>query len=266
LVDESSVDDVTVIVPTRHEAGNVAVLAHAVGALLDPLFEWHLIFVDDSDDETVDVLTALVLDEPRVSFIHRPPGDRAGGLSGAVLRGLAASDSRFVAVMDADLQHPPAVLLPLLAPLGAGSADIVVATRYRDGGSPGGLAGPGRRAVSAGARALVHLMLPSVRRVSDPLGGLFAFDRSVVDGVELRPSGFKILLEVLARGRWDTVAEVPYEFAPRLEGASKANVREGLRFLRHLGRLWTEMPSLNLSGAHTRPVSLAVARHRHLPT
>ena len=230
-------NDVTVIVPTRHEAGNVAVLAHTLSVLLSPSWAWQLIFVDDSDDETVDVLASLAAEDDHITFIHRAPGERDGGLSGAVLCGLAASDSRFVAVMDADLQHPPAVLPSLLAPLGAGSADIVVATRYREGGSPGGLAGPGRRAVSAGARRLVHLLLPGVRSVSDPLGGLFAFDRSVVAGIDLRPSGFKILLEVLARGHWQAVAEVPYEFAPRLEGASKAGLREGLRFLRHLTRL-----------------------------
>jgi dolichol-phosphate mannosyltransferase len=242
------VDDVTVIVPTRHEAGNVAILAHTISALLGA-YHWQVVFVDDSDDDTVDVLTGLAAEDPRFVVIHRPPGEREGGLSGAVLRGVAETSSRFVAVMDADLQHPPAVLIPLLAPLAAGSADIVVGTRYRDGGSPGGLAGPGRRAVSSGARTLVRAAFPSLRAVSDPLGGMFAFDRSVVAGVDLRPEGFKILLEILVRGRWGRVAEVPFEFAPRHEGASKAGFREGMRFLRHLGRLWADAPTVGLEGS-----------------
>jgi dolichol-phosphate mannosyltransferase len=248
------VDGVTVIVPTRHEAGNVTVLAQTIGSLLEPMgWDWRVLFVDDSDDDTVSVLEALAASDPRIGFIHRDPGDRAGGLSGAVLCGLAGTTSRCVAVMDADLQHPPAVLVPLLAPVVRGTADIVVATRYCDGGSPGGLAGPTRRAVSSGARALVRATFPRLRPVSDPLGGFFAFDRSVVDAVEMRPSGFKILLELLVRGRWSALAEVPYEFAPRHEGRSKASLKEGMRFLRHVGRLWVDAPTVAVSGA---PVSL----------
>jgi len=228
------VDGVTVIVPTRHESGNVTILAQTIAVLLEG-WDWHLLFVDDSDDDTPSVLASL--SSPRIGFIHRPPGDRAGGLSGAVLRGLDATSTPLVAVMDADLQHPPAVLVPLLTPLAAGTADIVVATRYRDGGSPGGLAGPSRRAVSSGARALVRTLFPRLRPASDPLGGFFAFRRSVVSGVDLRPTGFKILLELLVRGRWSSLVEVPYEFAPRLEGTSKASMREGMRFLRHAAGL-----------------------------
>ncbi|MHB8465559.1 MAG: glycosyltransferase [Acidimicrobiales bacterium] len=238
--------DVTVIVPTRHEAGNVTVLAHAVASLLDP-WTWQIVFVDDSDDSTVDVLRDLAARDRRIRVIHRSPGDRDGGLSGAVLRGVASTHSRFVAVMDADLQHPPEVLPSLLAPLGAGSADIVVATRYRDGGSPGGLAGPGRRAVSAGARSVVRALFPPLRAVSDPLGGFFAFDRAGIADAELRPEGFKILLEVLVRGQWGAVTEVPYAFAPRIDGQSKASLREGMRFARHLGRLWVDVPAFDLS-------------------
>jgi glycosyltransferase involved in cell wall biosynthesis len=232
------VADVAVVVPTRHEAGNVTVLVDAIGALLDlAALSWQILFVDDSDDQTIEELDQLAAGDGRVRVIHRAPGERHGGLSGAVLLGCERSDSRFVAVMDADLQHPPAVLPKLLAPLVAGTADVVVATRYREGGSPGGLAGPMRRAVSAGGRELVRVCFPTVRPVSDPLGGFFAFDRAVIDGVELRPEGFKILLEILVRGRWSRVAEVPFEFAPRLGGVSKAGLREGMRFLRHVGRL-----------------------------
>ena len=73
--------------------------------------------------------------------------------------------------------------------------------------------------------------------MSDPLSGFFALHRSVVDGIELRPHGFKILLEILARGRWARVQEVPFVFGNRMSGDSKASVSEGMRFARHLARL-----------------------------
>ena len=230
--------NVVVLVPTRHEAGNVTVLAQALSDVLGPTgLDWGVVFVDDSDDETVDVLRGLAARDPHVGVVHRPAGARDGGLSGAVLAGVAATSSRWIVVMDGDLQHPPAVVPALLAPLVAGTADVSVASRYCPGGSPGGLSGPVRKFVSSSSRTLVRTAFPRVRGVTDPLGGFFAFERSVVSGVELRPEGFKILLELLARGRWDRVAEVPFAFASRLDGASKASVREGLRFLRHVARL-----------------------------
>lgn len=250
--------DVTVIVPTRQEAENVTALATRVTAVLarSPL-DWELVFVDDSDDETVAVLAGLAAARPPVSVVHRPPADRMGGLSGAVLAGLAGTSSRWVAVMDADLQHPPETLVALLHPLMAREADVAVASRYCPGGSPGGLSGPWRTAVSAGARAAVRTVFPQLRSVSDPLGGFFAFDRVVVDGVGLRPEGFKILLEVLVRGRWSQVAEVPFAFAARRDGRSKAGVREGMRFVRHVGRLWMAGGETGLGGPGAVPVGLS---------
>jgi dolichol-phosphate mannosyltransferase len=239
--------DVTVVVPTRHERGNVAALAARLAGSLDPTgIDWRLLFVDDSDDDTPDVIASLP--SPRVGVLHRPPAERTGGLSGAVMAGVAATTSRWVAVMDGDLQHPPEAVGQLLEPLRSGTADLVVASRYVAGGSPGGLAGPWRLFVSGAARRAAHLVFPRSRRVSDPLGGFFAFDRAVVEGVSLRPHGFKILLEVIVRGRWSQVAVVPYRFAARVDGRSKAGLREGMRFVRHVCQLWVDAGQTGLSG------------------
>lgn len=254
--------DLTVIVPTRHEAGNVAVVARRVAAALpDPGLRWQLVFVDDSDDDTVRVLSGLAASSPAIEMIHRRPGDRAGGLSGAVLAGLAATSSRWVAVMDADLQHPPELLALLLEPLMGGVADIAIASRYLPGASPGGLSGSWRKAVSAAARGAAWAALPRVRGVSDPLGGFFAFDRAVVTGVDLRPLGFKVLLEVLVRGRYERVAEVPYRFDTRSADRSKAGLVEGVRFGRHVGRLWRTAGRPEVAAA--RPV--VIPAHRSVP-
>src|SRR5205085_680624 len=113
--------------------------------------------------------------------------------------------------------------------------DVVVASRYVPGGSASGLDGPLRQLFSRGLRVLSKLAFPRrLRTISDPLGGFFLVRRSVVDGVALRPIGYKILLEILVRCPWQSSAEVPYAFQPRAAGTSKANLAQGLTFLEHL--------------------------------
>jgi dolichol-phosphate mannosyltransferase len=228
---------VSVIVPTRNEAPNIAVLVDRLSRALTAGPAWEVLFVDDSDDDTPATIAALGEADPTVRLHHRPPGRRPGGLGGAVQDGFAAAAGDLIVVMDADLQHPPEVVPRLLEVLRDGSADLVVGTRYRGGGETDGLSGPWRRGVSAGSRRLVHALLPRSRPLSDPLSGLFAFDRSVVDGVHLEANGFKILLEVVAKGHWDRAADLAYHFDERHAGVSKASLHEGWLFTQHLARL-----------------------------
>jgi dolichol-phosphate mannosyltransferase len=229
--------DVVVLVPTRHEAPNVAALAERVEIALEATgLRWRIVFVDDSDDETVAVLAGLAAVSDRVSVLHRAPGERHGGVAGALFAGLAVAESRWVAVMDADLQHPPELLVDLLQPLRAGTAQVVVGSRYM---APvgAGRSGRVRPAVSAVARRSVRAALPRARAVTDPLGGFFAFDRGVVDDVAVRPDAVRLLLEVLVRGRWSLVAEIPYVLADRMAGRSKAGPDEGWRLAWQVARL-----------------------------
>jgi len=137
-------------------------------------------------------------------------------------------------VLDGDLQHPPELLPELVAVGESSGADLVVASRYARGGSSGGLAGPVRRAVSRLSGLTARALFPGrLRGVSDPMSGFFLIRRSLV-GADLRPDGYKILLELAVRCRPSGTAEVPYVFQPRFAGASKASFAEGLRFLRHL--------------------------------
>src|ERR1700674_3968020 len=112
--------DVVVLVPTRHEASNVTAVAQRVETTLAATgLSWRLVFVDDSDDETVAVLAGLAAVSCHISVLHRPPAERGGGLAGAGLARPGVAESRWVAVMDADLQHPPELLAELLQPLQA---------------------------------------------------------------------------------------------------------------------------------------------------
>lgn len=230
----------SVVVPTRDEAQNVEQLVLRTAAALDPSpWSWELVLVDDSDDDTPARARALARDGAPVRVLHRQRGERVDGLSGAVSNGFQSAYGQLLAVMDADLQHPPE-LLPALVSAVVDGADVAVGSRYCSGAASdatAGLDGPWRRWVSRACRIPVWLVWPRLRPVRDPLAGFFVVRRSVLSEVELRPTGYKILLEVLARGRWRTTVEVPYRFAPRAAGTSKAELKQGLVFLRHLGRL-----------------------------
>jgi glycosyltransferase involved in cell wall biosynthesis len=237
MTDRCKYAAISVVVPTRNEAANVHLLLERIAAAVSPLGEpWEVVFVDDSDDETPAEIEIAGLRYP-VRLCHRPPEHRSGGLSGAVLEGFEAASGEVLVVMDGDLQHPPETLPALIDPVSRGIADLVVASRYTGSGSTAGLDGPVRRVVSNWSRGVTRAVVARSQTVSDPLSGFFALRRSVVDGVELRPYGFKILLEIIARGRWSRLQEVPFVFADRMAGESKAGVSEGFRFLRHLTRL-----------------------------
>jgi dolichol-phosphate mannosyltransferase len=231
----------SIVVPTRNEAENIEPLVARVGSALDWLGgRWEMLFVDDSDDATPSVVCQLAAHGLPLRLAHRSPEERMGGLGGAVVLGFSSARGEVLTVMDADLQHPPEILSALVMPVLFGDADLVVGSRWGAGGSKDGLDGPWRHFVSNASRALVHLLVPRTRGLHDPLSGLFAMRRSVVEGVALRPEGYKILLEVAVRGHWGRVANMPFSFAKRNAGESKASLAEGFRFLRHLARLVPE--------------------------
>jgi dolichol-phosphate mannosyltransferase len=232
-----SVPILSVVVPSRNEAESVDALI----AELEPVIAVEpaeLIFVDDSDDETPSrVLEHASRAGGSVRLVHREPHERGGGLGGAVVEGLSRARGAWVCVMDADLQHPPEVVPRLLRAAEADDRELVVATRFRDGGSHLGL-GALRTLVSRGSALAARLLFPRrLRGVSDPMSGFFLVRRAAVDLAELKPNGFKILLELLVRTPFESVGEVPYAFAERRAGESKASFREGLRFLLQLVRL-----------------------------
>ena len=164
----------------------------------------------------------------------RRQGER--GLSSAVIRGWQAARGDILAVIDADLQHPPEVTVELSREMERG-ADLVVATRYVPGGgvSDWSLL---RRFISRGAQLIGLVILPGVvGRVTDPMSGYFMVRRSAIQGVELHPLGYKILIEVLGRGRCRWIGEVPYVFRERDQGESKVTRKVYIDYLRHLLRL-----------------------------
>lgn len=229
------VAEVTVIVPTYNERDNVAELVARTAAALAGR-DAEILFVDDSTDDTALEVERVAADAPLpVRVIHRE--DNTGGLGGAVVVGLKAAASDLCIVMDGDLQHPPELLPSLLDRHDEGGADVVAASRYIGGGDTSGLGTAVRFGVSRAATWLTRAMFPiRLARSTDPMTGFFLVDRSRLDLDALRPQGFKILLEILARTDL-RIAEVPMEFAERRHGTSKASLRQGATFIAHLARL-----------------------------
>lgn len=239
--------DVTIVVPTLNERDNVTLLLRRLESVR-PDLRLEVLFVDDSTDDTPSVIAEQVgRHSCMVSLIHRPKSARASGLGGAVRAGLLAAQSELVCVMDADLQHPPELLGPLIDEALGSNADVVVASRYRATGDVGVLSGF-RVAVSRGSTLLAKLLFPHrLRSVSDPMSGFFLVRRSAIDAAGLRPKGFKVLLEILVSSGALTTSEVPFRFGERHAGQSKASLREGTNYLRRLVQL----------RAHRHPLRLA---------
>jgi len=236
VVDEHSIS-LSFVIPTRNEAENVRPLLTSICSAV-PGASKEIIFVDDSDDDTPAVLQMAIRESDcRAVVLRRSQLTRSGGLSTAVVRGFELARGKFVCTMDADLQHPASAVPLMLSAAYRSSADVVVGSRYTNGLTLRGFNGAGRFAVSAIARQIAHTALPSARPTTDPLSGFFLLRRSVVDGIRLQPMGYKILLEVLVRGRWSKIADVPYAFHSRNAGVSKSTLREGRVFLRHLVKL-----------------------------
>ena len=228
---------VSVIVPTRNEAENIAMLVAQIVANAVPFHE--ILFVDaESTDGTRDVIRSLSGNHP-IRLIEQDQAEP--GLAAAIMLGAKAAEGELLLVMDADLSHPPERINDLLAPLLAGAADMVIGSRYTTGGST-----PGwpfwRRLLSRAGAALAY----PLTGVHDSMSGFFAIARSRLLEVAPPAIGFKIAFEaIVLAGSTLRVREIPVEFRDRARGQSKMSFGIALRFFsrwliavfRHLFRL-----------------------------
>jgi len=222
------------VVPTLNEAGNIPVLLDRIReSLTSTRIGYEILVVDDdSQDGTANLVKEYAKQDARVRLFVRKG---ARGLAGAVIHGWKHSDADLLGVIDANLQHPPEVLPSLIAPVLNG-ADITIARRYASGNGVSEW-NKFRLFVSrAGTLATAPLQRKDLR-VKDPLSGFFIVRRECIDGLELQPEGFKILLEILVKGRIRKAIEVPFEFGNRHAGKSKADFKVALQYFTLLGKL-----------------------------
>ncbi|MGC9186092.1 MAG: glycosyltransferase [Fervidicoccaceae archaeon] len=226
---------ISIVIPTYNESGNMLPLFSRIRESLADR-EYEIVVVDDnSPDDTaraaIEAAEKLGI-EDRVKVIVRR-GER--GLSTAVVRGMEASTGDIIVVMDADLQHPPEMIESLVVPLLEDKAEVSVGVRKGKGYK--GLSIP-RRLVSKSASIISKILLPQTRGMSDPMSGFFAIKREVFlrSSDSLNPKGFKILLELIVKGKVpsEKITEVEFTFEKRQWGKSKLNSKEVLNFLWHL--------------------------------
>lgn len=215
------ITELSILIPTRNERPNVKPLITALDKALEGV-KWEAIFVDDdSDDGTQDLIRKIANQDPRIRCLHRI-GRR--GLSSACIEGMLASAAPFLAVMDADMQHDEKLLYRMLRTLKERNLDIVVGSRYVEGGSTGSLQQP-RVKISKLATYVSQLVLKV--KLSDPLSGYFMLTRSFFERTVRRLSGkgFKILLDLFASAETQVrFLELPYTMRERAVGESKLDL------------------------------------------
>ncbi|MDJ0687925.1 MAG: glycosyltransferase [Xenococcaceae cyanobacterium MO_188.B32] len=226
----------SLIIPSYNEGGNIQEIVKILSGLLDSQIpgEYELIVVDDdSPDRTWKIAQELTPQYPQLKVMRR---QKEKGLSTAVIRGWQVARGEVLGVIDADLQHPPEVLLKLWQEIEKG-ADLAVGSRHVEGGGVSEWSII-RRFLSRGAQMLGLIILPEViGRLSDPMSGYFMVRRDAIIGKSLSPVGYKILIEVTGRGNIRWIGEVGYVFRERQTGESKVTWKQYIEYIQHLLRL-----------------------------
>ncbi len=219
---------ISIIVPTYNERDNIRKLIPIISKYLKD-YRHEIVLVDDnSQDGTARVAEELSGEYP-VTILKRKG---KLGLASAILHGFMHAKGDFLGVIDADLQHPPEYV-PDLALSVMNGQDIAIGSRYARGGDIRGW-GVFRSLVSRGA---VFLSRP-LTDVKDPMSGYFFLKRKVIEDIVFNPTGYKILLEILVKGSYDKVKEIPYSFRLRESGKSKLEAGEFYNYLKLLFHLY----------------------------
>lgn len=219
--------NVSIVIPTYNEAENLTPLVEEIFGMVDrSRFNVRIIFVDDnSPDGTGKIAEELGKRYP-LTVVHR-----AGklGLGSAVRAGFAKTDSEIIGVMDADLSHDPSIINTMLSEIEKGSADIVLASRFEKGSVVEQWKW-WRRLISQIGVKITYLLTG----VKDPLSGYFFFRRQVIANAPLNTAGYKILLEILVKGHYQKVKEVPFRFRIRKFSTSKLAAKEYWLFFKQI--------------------------------
>jgi dolichol-phosphate mannosyltransferase len=220
----------SVIIPTRNEAQSLPCVIKDLQRTLKGI-DYKILIVDDGEDNTPEVLSSIKA--PNLKLLRRSPECR-NGLSGAVIDGLSLTDSVYVAVIDGDGQHPPEIVRRMLWLAQSTECDMVMASRYIEGGSTTGLDGGLRKLYSYVLRQIPRVLFPKLRKVTDPLSGCFLIRKSCVNLENVKAIGWKISIEILLFSNIANYKEISYSFCERIGGVSKAGFKVGLEYFRQI--------------------------------
>ena len=222
--------DFTVIIPTLNEADTIGKTITLVDTVLknESLNGQILVVDDNSRDSTISIVNEMMMTHPNVSILVR---QKDHGLSQSIVDGFreAGMNSDIFIVMDADGQHPVEKIFELYWKMKEGN-DIVIGSRYIEGGEIKHWSFM-RKVISRGATFIARLFFP---HITDPVSGFFAVRREVVLDAPLKPKGYKILLEILGKGYWRKVVEIPFSFGARERGESKLKQQTIIEYLKQI--------------------------------
>ena len=222
----------SLIIPTFNESENISILVEQIDITFRQAnIEGEIIIIDDnSPDKTWEVADNLKQKFKNLTVLRRL---NKKGLSSAVLDGFKLADSEIIGVIDADFSHPPEKIPELIKPILDGKSDFVIGSRYVEGGSVENW--PLNRKI---ASYIARLFVKGLTDVKDPMSGFFILKKNVMEDVDISPKGFKIGLELIVKGKYKKLTEVPITFRDRKYGNSKLGVNIILEDAIHIFNLY----------------------------
>jgi len=242
---------VSIIIPTYNESENVIhVLKSIIEHIPEDITAEAIVVDDNSPDGTGKIVDDYINDEQNkigwaIDIIHRKT---KSGLSSAILDGIERSNGEIIVVMDSDFSHPPKIIPRLIEEIKISKYDIVIASRYTEGGEVSGWSTK-RKLISKGATGIAKVGLGV--NESDPMSGFFAFNRNILEGIKFDALGYKVLLEILVKAKGAKVKEIPYTFTNRTLGSSKLDSSTMLDFVKSVWKLYRYGHTAKVSDTRT---------------
>ena len=230
--------EVSIIIPTYNESENIIQVLKSISEHIPKDIATEAIVVDDnSPDGTGKIVEDYINDAQNktgytISIIHRKT---KSGLSSAILDGIQHSSGETVVVMDSDFSHPPKIIPQLIEEIKTSKYDIVIASRYTEGGEVSGWSTK-RKLISKTAKGIAKAGLGV--NESDPMSGFFAFNRNILEGIKFDAIGYKMLLEILVKTKGAKVKEIPYTFTDRTRGSSKLDSSTMFDYVKSVWKLY----------------------------
>ncbi len=225
----------SIVVPTYNEAGGIERLITTLDAVFKAnALDGEIIIVDDNSPDGTGAIVDKLAEQYPVRCLHRPG---KMGLSSGVIDGwkFARPDSQALGAMDGDFSHDANVLPKMVQALDTGGYGLAIGSRYVRGGGIENW--PLKRKITSQVAIMLAKPLTPVKDITS---GFFLVRADAIEGVELDPIGFKIGLEVIAKGHYGNVLEVPYVFTDRIAGESKLNQKEVVNYLKQLGKIYSQ--------------------------
>ena len=211
----------SIILPTYNERNNIEKL---ILELIKINSEFEIIIIDDnSPDGTGKIIDKLKKTYSNIKVIHRK---KRLGLSSAIIQGFKVANGNIIGVMDADLSHPTNIINKMINYIEKNKTNFVIGSRLIKGGRVKNW--PFSRKIIS---IIATIMAKLLTNVKDPMSGFFFLKKEVINNIKFTSQGYKICLEILVKGKYDEIIEIPYVFNNRKYGKSKLNVNEYKKYL-----------------------------------